>query len=618
MTLFEIINILEQIALLQPNVRSTSCGSVYEYLNANPSVEYDVVHISQTQHRQEEDYDYYGFNIFYISRLDHTLENNRLFIQSIGKESLTNIIKTFCEKYDVDMPILRFYPFQQRFQDECAGVYLNLEIAVPVDWLCVDDEFGVIGEVNAGSDAKLQIRTITITENGTQVVYPSEGYDGISKITIKTEVPPEYLPARLYDLTATTNSTYTPAAGFDGFGKVVVDVPQGSSAVLGSLSFNEEGEFHHTYNAQEQGLDGYSSVTINILNDCECEDCQPYYDNGYDDGVADQKAKLSSRNITKNGEYTNSDGWSAITVNVAGDCSSAYTQGYNDAKSEMTGVTFTQNGTYLNNSGYSAVTVNVSSGAPEETTIITYKTINANKGIVPLDSRGKYYDQDGIERTVISHLFDSTTSTGTITISGKIAKIDGHMFIPHDNEQPLASDRWNIETVNLPNSITEIGEAVFNDCTQILYFNFPSNLKSIGKNAFSYCGRLRAIDIPSSCVSVGPWAFYNAGNGLTTKLYLRNGTRVLDISSFKVDSGRTGTYWDFGIKEIYFPEEASSDRSQFPYIYVNEDRPTSRVTPYTFSGVPTNGTIHLKSGSSRQLTEDWAMALPSWTVVYDL
>lgn len=618
MTLIQVIHILQQIALQQPNIRTATDGSIYEFLNANPSVEYDVFHVSQTTHRIEEDVDYYGFNLFYVSRLDATMENNRLTIQSVAKEALTNIVRSFCEEYAAidELPILRFYPFTQRFNDECAGMYVQLEIGIPVDWVCEDD-FGYVQEVTPTGNVKLQVKSITIKENGTQVVYPSEGYDGISKITIKTEVPPEYLPARLYDLTATTNSTYTPAAGFDGFGRVVVDVPQGSSAVLGNLSVNEEGEFHHTYNAQEQGLDGYSSVTINILNDCECEDCQPYYDDGYEDGVADQKAKLSSRNITKNGEYTNPDGgWSAITVNVAGDCSSAYTQGYNDAKAELSGLTATTNGSYIGE--YSAVTVNVSSGAPEETTIITYKTINASKGIVPLDSRGKYYDQDGIERTVISHLFDSTTSTGTITISGKIAKIDGHMFIPHDNEQPLASDRWNIETVNLPNSITEIGEAVFNDCTQILYFNFPTNLKSIGKNAFSNCGRLRAIDIPSSCVSVGPWAFYNAGNGLTTKLYLRNGTRVLDISSFKVDSGRTGTYWDFGIKEIYFPEEASSDRSQFPYIYVNEDRPTSRVTPYTFSGVPTNGTIHLKSGSSRQLTEDWAMALPSWTVVYDL
>lgn len=552
--------------------------------------------------------DFFGFNLFFVSRLDDTMENNRLTIQSIGKGVLTNIIKVFCEDYGaIELPILRFYPFQQRFVDECAGVYCSVEIGVPVDWVCEEDDFGDIGEIVPSKDYNTQSKRITVTENGTYTIRPDAGFDGLSRVTVEVDV--EGGEAHLYDLTATTNSTYTPAPGFDGFGKVVVDVPTGAEAKLGNLSINEEGEVHRTVNAQDRGLDGFSSVTVNVLCD-EC-DCSSAYTQGYNDGVEDQKDKLTTINVTKNGQYTRGDGYSAITVNVSGDCSSAYTQGYNDAKAELTAVTFNQNGTYVNNSGYSAVTVNVSSGAPEETTVITYKTL-LGRDMVPLDSRCKYYDQDGIERVVLSHIFDSSTYTGTITLSGTIAKIDGYMFIPYDEEAPLASNRRNVKSVVLPESITEIGEDVFNGCLNLLDFDFPSNLKSIGRNAFMYT-KLKDIDIPTSCVSVGPFAFCNAGNGLTTKLYLRKGTRVLDEAAFKAEST------DFGVKEIYFLDKVDFYRRQFPYIYVESDGPTLRTSPYTFAGAPKNGTIHMKSElSNMEIPAEWTMALPSWTFVYDL
>lgn len=40
------------------------------------------------------------------------------------------------------------------------------------------------------------------------------------------------------------------------------------------------------------------------------------YEEGYADGVNDQKAKLASTAFTENGDYQRNDGWSAITVNV--------------------------------------------------------------------------------------------------------------------------------------------------------------------------------------------------------------------------------------------------------------------------------------------------------------
>lgn len=186
MTLYNIVSILKAVAASQPNIRTTTDGSVYDALNTNPAIQYDVFHISQTNHREDENYDYYGFNLFYISRLEDSLENNRLQIQSIGKEVLSNIIRTLCENFAIDYPTITYFPFTQRFNDLCAGVYCSLQLDVPKELWCADD---YLAEVIPNSGLKLQDIGITITENGLRVITPGAEYDGIGEIRIKTEVP---------------------------------------------------------------------------------------------------------------------------------------------------------------------------------------------------------------------------------------------------------------------------------------------------------------------------------------------------------------------------------------------------------------------------------------------
>lgn len=186
MTLFQIIQILKQIALTQPNIKSATDGSIYEVMNTNPSIKYNVVHFSQTTHQSDEETDIYGLNIFYVSRLEDSLEDNRLQIQSIGKDILDNIIRTFCENWNIDFPVITYTPFTQKFNDLCAGCYCNLKLEIPKEILCADD---YLAEVIPNSGLKLQDIGITITENGLRVITPGAEYDGIGEIRIKTEVP---------------------------------------------------------------------------------------------------------------------------------------------------------------------------------------------------------------------------------------------------------------------------------------------------------------------------------------------------------------------------------------------------------------------------------------------
>lgn len=139
MTLIEIVNELKAIAMTQPNIRSAGEGNVYDFLNGNPSSKYSVFFMSQTTHREDDNFVYYGFNLFHINRLDSTLENNRLQEQSIAKEVLSNIIKTFCNMHDAKVESLIYHPFTEKFKDLTCGMYVTVEFQIPLDYLCEED-----------------------------------------------------------------------------------------------------------------------------------------------------------------------------------------------------------------------------------------------------------------------------------------------------------------------------------------------------------------------------------------------------------------------------------------------------------------------------------------------
>lgn len=137
MTLLETVTTLKRIALSQPNIKSAGEGSIYDFMNSNPSVRYSVFFITQTAHRQDENFDYYGFTLFYVDRLVDDLDSNRLQIQSVGKDCLHNIILTFCESQDAGYTTITYQPFTENtFVDLCAGIYATVELAIPLDAIC--------------------------------------------------------------------------------------------------------------------------------------------------------------------------------------------------------------------------------------------------------------------------------------------------------------------------------------------------------------------------------------------------------------------------------------------------------------------------------------------------
>lgn len=138
MTLAEVIKQIEAVASAQPAINMIVENDIFR-LNTIKPAQYGVFGFTQGQHtgNTENDFISYAFTLFYVDRLVNG-KYNEIDIQSTGVSVLDNIIRTLAELGFGVQPYT-FQSFNQRFTDECAGVYSSVTIEVPRGSLCVDE-----------------------------------------------------------------------------------------------------------------------------------------------------------------------------------------------------------------------------------------------------------------------------------------------------------------------------------------------------------------------------------------------------------------------------------------------------------------------------------------------
>ena len=69
-------------------------------------------------------------------------------------------------------------------------------------------------------------------------------------------------------------------------------------------------------------------------------------------------------------------------------------------------------------------------------------------------------------------------------------------------------------SIEIPNSVTTLGDFVFEKCTKLTSVTFAegSVLESVGAGAFEQCTSLTSIDVPNSVQNIGSNAFYACSN----------------------------------------------------------------------------------------------------------
>ena len=137
MTLAQLIRLFEGIAKEQPSINMIVQQDVFR-INSAPSLKYGVFAWTQGQHSGSiNGMQAYSFSLFYVDRLLED-QSNQIEIQSVGCETISNILRMLDEN-DVEVSNYTIQTFNQRFTDECAGVFCNVSLSVQATSMCSED-----------------------------------------------------------------------------------------------------------------------------------------------------------------------------------------------------------------------------------------------------------------------------------------------------------------------------------------------------------------------------------------------------------------------------------------------------------------------------------------------
>ena len=138
MTLKELIKTLEIVASNQPAINMIVENDIFR-LNNKADARYGVFAWVQREHSSSIDSNViaYSFTLFYVDRLKND-RSNQIEIQSVGIQTLDNIIRQLDDLGIFADTQYTFQVFNQRFLDECAGVFCNVTLSVPVGSLCAE------------------------------------------------------------------------------------------------------------------------------------------------------------------------------------------------------------------------------------------------------------------------------------------------------------------------------------------------------------------------------------------------------------------------------------------------------------------------------------------------
>jgi len=68
-------------------------------------------------------------------------------------------------------------------------------------------------------------------------------------------------------------------------------------------------------------------------------------------------------------------------------------------------------------------------------------------------------------------------------------------------------DCTSLTSMVLPDSLTQLGEAAFGKCSSLTSVVLPDSLTQLGKQAFVGCTSLTSVVLPDSLTQLGKWAF---------------------------------------------------------------------------------------------------------------
>ena len=211
----------------------------------------------------------------------------------------------------------------------------------------------------------------------------------------------------------------------------------------------------------------------------------------------------------------------------------------------LSGLTRIGEGAFLGNSRITTFTI------PDSVTSIGQNAFDLNEDLLSVSYGTTGYDwvrANGYNYKVVWPQGFTADNDGVLTAySGTASDVVIPEGITEIGDQ-VFKNHTEIETITLPSTLRSIGESAFEGMTALTSLNIPSSVETIGSRAFALCTQLSSVTLPEGLEVIASEVF--TGDTLLTSIMLPSGLREIGQSAFE----RTG------LTQIAFPETLQTIR----------------------------------------------------------
>lgn len=140
---------------------------------------------------------------------------------------------------------------------------------------------------------------------------------------------------------------------------------------------------------------------------------------------------------------------------------------------------------------------------------------------------GYYNDASNWENNVLyinNHLIEYTGTARSVIVKENILTCADYAF----------SESNRLSTIELPDSLRNIGKNTFYKCRQLESINIPDSVETIGASAFEECTRMDGFTITNNMTKIENRAFYKTGSSsnIEASITIHNNIKVIGDEAF--------------------------------------------------------------------------------------
>ena len=272
-------------------------------------------------------------------------------------------------------------------------------------------------------------------------------------------------------------------------------------------------------------LDGDGTLTISGTGKMWDSDYYNDYDVPWADFLASIEKVVISKGVTSIGNEAFKWCERLTNVTIPDSITSIGNSAFYDCSS-LTSVTIPDSVTSIGYSAFSGCSSLTSVTIGNGITSIndSFSGCVSLKSFTVSESNSAYSSKDGVlfnkNKTKLVAYPAGKTNT-SYTIPNSVSEIKEWAF----------SDCSDLTNVTIPNSVSKISYGTFWGCRSLTSVTIPTSVKSIDDYAFEYCSSLTSVTIPNSVTSIGEWAFSDCSS--LTSITIPNSVSKISYGTFE-------------------------------------------------------------------------------------